>query len=269
MTAFTVNPATNVFSAVAHGLVDLQPVVVNLTSSAPGDALPSPLVADVVYNVRDVAPDTFKLAYYAGGSAIDILTSVVGTAEVRDARPISALDKLFEDCRTAFGAAGRLEVLDWGRRALTKQTNQQAASAGRAGRVVFVPGDDTGKAGKLGPVRHPGQRPRSIARWDELAQVHVWGRDSISPNDERANYRVVWNLFELVMRAIRESACGRVEHSDPLWTIEPVERVFGAELTFSVTVHGRVSDDSITVVKPTTPQQTSQISFPGGDITVQ
>lgn len=265
MTAFTVDTVTDVCTAAAHGLADGGPIVVS--ASGTPSALPVPLVAGAIYNVRDVTPNTFKIAYYAGGAAIDLTTAGTGVLDVRNARPTSALDYLYESVRAYFGAAGRLEVLDWGRRALTKQINQAPAPA-RAGRVVFVPGDDTGKAGKLGAPRHPGGYPRAIYSWNELATIHVWGHDPTAPNDERAHYRVGWDLFELTLRALRDAQVGRILMSDPVWTIAPVERVFGCELTFSVTVDGKILDDSVAIVKPTTPDFTAAMAFASGDVPV-
>lgn len=180
---------------------------------------------------------------------------------------ITALDTCFTDCVAYFAARSRPEVLAWGRRALTFQTNAQA-TGDRAGRVVFVPGDDGGKAGVLTPPKEVGGNPPAIFGWGELCTVHVWGRDGSAPDDERMHYRVAFTLFERLCRAIRTSQCGRIEIGNPKWTITPVERVFGAELVFELTVHGQIQDAGGVVVNPTTPEMTSAMHFPSGDVFV-
>ena len=72
--AFTVNTGTDVVTLTAHGLQDGDRVRVSTSNT-----LPSPLVADTDYYIRDKTTDTFKLAATAGGSAIDITTAGTGT----------------------------------------------------------------------------------------------------------------------------------------------------------------------------------------------
>jgi hypothetical protein len=68
---FTVNTGTDVITATGHTYVNGQRVRV----SQSGGALPSPLVADTDYYVRDVATDTL---------AIDITTAGSGTLTITD-----------------------------------------------------------------------------------------------------------------------------------------------------------------------------------------
>lgn len=74
-TAFTTDFTTDVFTSVAHGLVDGN--VVFFTNS--GGVLPAPLVADTAYYVRDKTTDTFKVATTATGSAVDLTDDGTGT----------------------------------------------------------------------------------------------------------------------------------------------------------------------------------------------
>ena len=78
---FTVDPVTDVFTAVGHDFINGLPVTVSVTS---GGALPSPLVEANTYYVRDVATDTFKLTATLGGAAIDTTTAGVGILSVFD-----------------------------------------------------------------------------------------------------------------------------------------------------------------------------------------
>ena len=63
-----VNLSTNVITVEEHGLSDGNAV----TYSAENATLLAPLVSGTIYYVRDKTDDTFKLATYVGGSAIDL-----------------------------------------------------------------------------------------------------------------------------------------------------------------------------------------------------
>ncbi len=262
MGAFTVDPVTNLLTSAGHALAANAPVVVSTTGT-----LPTPLRVENVMYARDVDANTLKLAYYPGGPEIDVTDVGAGVHTITAAVWLSALDQLVIDMRAYFSARSRTEVIAWGRRALTKQTNQQAGTA-RAGRVVVVPGDDTGKLGKLLPAKDPGHNPRCIYTFAEMGEVHVWGHDPAAPDDELAHYRIAWALFERVLRAIRSSQCGRIELSDPKITVTPVERVFGCELVFLVTVAARVLDEPATVVRATDTAWTASHVGPSGDTPV-
>jgi hypothetical protein len=164
---------------------------------------------------------------------------------------INALDQCFTDCEAYFAARAWTDVLKWGRAELTKQTNVSPAS--RANRIVLVPGDDAGKAGKLGAPRAIGSgRPKAIYGWAEQATIHVWGRDPMAAKeDERAHYRIACDLFEKFLRAVRNSQCGMIEMGEPVWVTKPVELVFGAALTFPLIVHGQIQEAMPAVVRAT------------------
>ena len=63
-----VNLSTNVITVEEHGLSDGNAV----TYSAENSTVLAPLVNETTYYVRDKTDDTFKLATYVGGSAIDL-----------------------------------------------------------------------------------------------------------------------------------------------------------------------------------------------------
>jgi len=72
---FTVDWSTDVFTSVAHGLNNNQPVTVTSTG-----ALPDPLAKNVVYYVIYIDANTFKLSLNPGpGTAVNITT--VGTGD--------------------------------------------------------------------------------------------------------------------------------------------------------------------------------------------
>ncbi|NUP05523.1 MAG: hypothetical protein HOW73_05635 [Polyangiaceae bacterium] len=258
---FTVDPTTDVVTAAGNTLKDGTPVRVSSSVK-----LPAPLDPARVYFLRDRAGATFKLALFDGDAALDFADAGEGVHDIRATR-MSALDSLYTDVERFFRDKGLSEYLGWGRRELTKQINQKPGT--RAGRVIWIPGDDTGKTGELGAPKFGKRIPRTVLSWRELATVHIWGRDATAPNDERAHYRVARDLFEQVCRAIDGSSSGMVKYSNPTWNVDtPVERVFGCELTFEVTVDGRVCDAAPAVVNPTIPSFTSAMVFPDGEVPV-
>lgn len=116
----------------------------------------------------------------------------------------------------------------FGRREPTRQDNQ---GAGGANRVVFVPGDLSGKGGEL--VGGVGTKfPFQIAGYLALFTVHIWGHDATAPNDERAHYRAHRTLFQLVVNALLDTMGARVQFVESEWTMTPVERVFGCSCAY-------------------------------------
>lgn len=71
----TVDSSTNVFTKTSHGLSN----GMSLTFKNTGGALPDPLEENVVYYVKDVATDTFKLEFTVGGVEVNILDNGTGT----------------------------------------------------------------------------------------------------------------------------------------------------------------------------------------------
>jgi len=257
---FTVDETTDLITtASSHGLKDGTPLRVSSTVK-----LPAPLEPGRVYFARDTATSAteLRLARWCDSAAIDLTDTGDGDHSLRTTR-VSALDALYMGVEQHFFDEGLSEVLEWGRRAITKQTNQQPGT--RAGRVLFVPGDDTGKAGAFAPPRLVGMRPRTIAQWNEVATIRVWGFDPTAPRDERAHYRVVRELFEQVVRGLRKTLPGTYLLSDPAWTTEPVENVFGCELVARVTVEGRLLDARSTFVGVTSVDVDSVMVFQDGD----
>jgi len=245
MTAFTADATSDVITATAHGLEVGDAVVVSSDGTPP-----APLVAGRLYYVL-TAPDADTLTLARGQlpdeDTVDITDAGSGAHALELARA-SAVDHLYEAIAWWFEARDREEVVLFGRRTATMAA--QAAS-GRAGRVCIVPGDDAGKAGKLGAakgMRGPSGR-RSIYSLDELITIRVWGADSSQPSDERAQYRAVWNLYEDVMRAIRGARCGRISLGDPSWVTTPVELIYGAELVMQVMVESRIEDEPALVAQ--------------------
>lgn len=262
MAVFTATPASDVLASPGHLLKDGDRVYLRTSGT-----LPAPLALETLNHVRDRTNDTFKLSATAGGLAIDIVDAGAGVHVVRRAEVQRDCSELFEDVRDYFALQGYGSSVVFGWRETTKQSNQ---GAGRANRVVFVPGDESGKAGKMAPPKKEGRR-RQIATHKELFQVRVWGYDPAAPNDERAQYRATRALYDLVLNGIREAACGRHVLGDPTWTTSPVERVFGKELVVTVTLDVPVLRTRQAVVLPPpalAPEPSASLVFPSGEVDV-
>lgn len=138
-----------------------------------------------------------------------------------------------------FVTNGVTAKVEFGRRRRAMQINQ---GPGGANRVIFSPGDPSGKLGKLGPVHLPGQREaanraRSIADAKALVTVYVWACDPTKdPSDERSHWSAALDLQEWTMRAVHE-VYGR-NHAWGEWEVtpEPDVHVYGVELVSALTI---------------------------------
>lgn len=179
----------------------------------------------------------------------------------------SAVRVLEADMREYFAAHAMGEVVAFGELALTQQLNQ-LPSPNRAGRVVIVPNDDTGKAGKLTPARTIGTRPRMAYGVDHLIEIHCWGRDMLATrNDEGAHYDVAFDLYEIAMCAVRASQVGRVGFGDVSHQNEVKETRFGFVIVQQLIVQGGVFEPDVEIVNPTTPKlEDNAMVFPDGNV---
>jgi hypothetical protein len=142
-----------------------------------------------------------------------------------------------------------LVKVSFGWREPNKQVNQ---GTGGAARVVFVPGDGTNaqKAGEFRGARNAGMNPRPLATFVETLTVLCWAFDATDPNNERHQYRAARLLTDAVVVAIQLAWRGEAANlpgvsvglTDPEWVLKDVERRFGCELRFRVTVESLVLD---------------------------
>lgn len=154
-------------------------------------------------------------------------------------------------------------------------------------RVVWVPGDPTGKAGKLlGATKAPiatstrtGQaaKARNLADLDELFTVYVQAYDPTDPDNELKQYNEARLLFDALIAAIYRSsheghAVGVVHVDDPIWSVNQNEQKHGGRLTVVGRVRSPIPDDAINVAYPTTvhvgPDSTTVLPAQDQDITV-
>lgn len=137
---------------------------------------------------------------------------------------------LVNDVSDYLAAAGVGCNVLFGRNERAKQMNQ---GAGQANRVVFQPGDDSGKFGRIATTHQPGMRSihqRSIANFEALMIVSVWAAYKIDPNNEREQMCAAEDLLEWVMRAMQDLRPGLFEWGAVQITPPSSERIYGLEL---------------------------------------
>lgn len=158
----------------------------------------------------------------------------------------SGLRALFNGVQAYFDAFNVTAQVAVGWKAYKGQLNQ---GAGRANRVVLVPSDLSGNAGKIGqPVErgerriysaddeeqtHPLATTRAIADWERVITLAVWAYDGTAPNDELRQVEAAEELLELAKRAV--DATGGAAIAWGAVRCLPTERQFGAELLVSLT----------------------------------
>lgn len=146
---------------------------------------------------------------------------------------------LVREVREVFAAEGVTANVVLGEREIAKQTNQ---GPGRANRVVFSPGDDSGNAGEYAAARNPGRNPRPVRTLVASCRVFVWAFDGSAPNDEERQYEAVWTLHDWTVLAIHRKAHGTYQLASPRWVSKAVERTFGKELMFMLQLEVPILD---------------------------
>lgn len=167
---------------------------------------------------------------------------------------VFGLSLLFQDVKALFvSEAVTTANVVFGKREPTKQVNQ---GVGRANRVVFVPGDPSGKAGTYegAKIHRRGfggghKASKSLLTFKELATVYCWAvdaTDSATLNDENKQYDAARLLHDQVVRAIYRSpnmGHGTFKLSSPTWFQDKVERRYGAEIMFLLEIEAMIPDE--------------------------
>ncbi len=187
-----------------------------------------------------------------------------------------AASLLFNDVKTRFTAEGPAGCsVVFGRREAPKQINQ---GTGRANRVVFQPGDPSGRMGayegaKLRRNGFGSKQIRSLQTIREVLTVFVWAVDATDAptlNDELKQYEACRLLHDYVVRAIYRSTNvghGSFTLSAPQWVVTKNERKYGAELMFTLEIEAAVPDEAPTpatalVPPPQTYEGPTQLDTP-------
>jgi hypothetical protein len=149
-----------------------------------------------------------------------------------------ALEKLYDDVVARFVAEGTLAEFGFGWR-------EPAKNVTGATRVVWVPGNRAGVAGKLGPARNPGRNPRPLATLHEYFHIVISATDIASHEDERTQYRAVRMLRDAVHRAMYLAARGTFQIETEDWLTDRKERRYGAALIMTCTIEAMVTDEAL------------------------
>lgn len=109
-------------------------------------------------------------------------------------------------------------------------------------RVVWVPGDEAGNVGVIGPARQPGNNPRTLGTLHEIATVRVEAYDPQFPETERKQYNATRRLFDLWYAAAYRCAHGKFEVLSARWDTKQKERRYGAAIVVTVSVEATLPD---------------------------
>jgi hypothetical protein len=110
-------------------------------------------------------------------------------------------------------------------------------------RIVWVPGNPLGVAGRYGPPRNPGGEPRSLFTVFEQFYVVISSNDPAAPEDERKNYHATRMLHDYWARAVYLAAHGVLTLESPEWITDKLERRFGTALRVLGTIQATVPDE--------------------------
>lgn len=152
------------------------------------------------------------------------------------------LTSLYDAVVADMQAAGWTCAFAFGQREPQKHIN---ATSGMYRRVVFSPGDDSGRVGNEAPARFVGSNPKPLYALDEYAQVYCWAKDASVGAGDREDYVAARALYSAVRAAIARAARSNANCESPRWVIDTRERRFGYEISFAVrfgtTVHDLAS----------------------------
>jgi hypothetical protein len=159
-----------------------------------------------------------------------------------------ALPKLFDDVvarMTADAAAedppGEVvpQVFGWREPPKTRET---------ARRIVWVPGTETGSAGRIAPARNSGRNPRSLATLVETFHVYVEAVDDTDADDERRQYQIARELFDAWYRAAHLAAHATFGVDSITWVGTENDRNYGAALLVVCHVEAAITDAPLETV---------------------
>lgn len=135
-----------------------------------------------------------------------------------------------------------------------ERRRQDTQGPGRANRLVFLPGDPSGKGGSLAVgVRYAGDREerdgsgnlvatwRALGDWDRIVTLSVWAYDGAAPRDELAQIAACSALAIWARRAVDSVGMADLRWTDATWTV-PKESTFGQELLLGLQIQMPMPD---------------------------
>ena len=120
-------------------------------------------------------------------------------------------------------------------------------------RIVWTPGDPTGRVGSTLAPKQPGRHPRSLATLEELFTITITAADATQLDNEALQYRAAWLLRAAWQRAVYHAAHGTFRIVSERWLADRKERIYGASLEIVLALEAAILD-----VPLSSPPQTVQ-----------
>lgn len=147
---------------------------------------------------------------------------------------VLAIESLIAAVNTRFANDGTQAVNVFGWR--------MPAQHAEGNRIVWEPGDHTGKLGDSAAPRQPGRNPRPIATLHELFTITINAVDTSDVENEALQYRAARLLHDAWFRAVYLAAHGTFAVLASEWLIDRVERRYGAALRVVLALEAMIPD---------------------------
>jgi hypothetical protein len=145
-----------------------------------------------------------------------------------------ALEQVFDAVVSRFAGEGTNADNYFGWRAPAQQKLRD--------RLVWIPGDPGGRAGKDAPPRNPGRNPRPIGTFQELCTIEISASDATDPENERLQWKATRLLRDAWHRAVYLAAHGTFQILDESWILTQKERRFGTALRVLLSIESMIPD---------------------------
>ncbi len=143
------------------------------------------------------------------------------------------------------------------------ERGKQAQGPGRANRIVFLPADLSGNAGKLAAPRDVGRQTvsednaptaevRPLLSWERVFAMSVWAYDGSAARDELVQFAAVEALLEKAAQALEQvhGAGGPNVAWGGVTAVVTKENTFGAELLVSLQLIHPLMDAPVEIGTP-------------------
>jgi hypothetical protein len=146
-----------------------------------------------------------------------------------------AVPRLFDAVAAQFAAAGVLVPMYFGWNASSEQLRDAA-------RITWIPGDEQGSLGKIGPPKYPSMD--QLRTLYELVTLEITSADITDLTDERRQYQIVRELHDITIAAVHAAATGTYQIISDKWVPGPGKkqaRRFGQTLRIVLEIQSPIS----------------------------
>ncbi len=114
-------------------------------------------------------------------------------------------------------------------------------------RLVVVPGDDSnGDVGDVGNPKQIGKAPtRDLGELREKCTMYIHAAESLTPEDEEAQYNEARLVFEALYRALHHAAYGRFRIVQARWLTSAKERRYGLGIRVVLELSAPLTDSPL------------------------